>query len=96
MAEGQSRDEVERLLAGALHVWRLEARLEGDDSGCFHVSLGGVRATVERLATGGWSVEAGGRRTRHAGIPGMLRTLHAALDPDYRPTRFRIAPAPGE
>ncbi len=94
MGEGQSDEGAYRLLDGALRVWRLEGTVEAGENGGFLVTQGETRVTVARLADGGWTVEVAGRGTRHAGIPGMLRTLHAALDPDYRPARFRIAPAP--
>ncbi len=94
MGEGQSQEDVRRLLTGALGAWRLEGTVEAAESGHFHVRRGDIRVTVERGEEPGWMVEVGGRMTRHAGIPGMLRTVHAALDPEYRPTRFRIAPAP--
>ncbi len=94
MGEGQSQEEVRRLLTGALQAWHLEGMVEAGKASTFQVNLGDVRVTVQRLPETGWTVEAAGRLTRHAGIPGMLGTVHAALDPDYRPTRFRVAPAP--
>ncbi len=100
MGEGQSQEEVRRLLTGALAAWRLEAALQVVEAGVLRVTRGDVRVIVERLAGGGWVVEVTrepetqSRLTRHAGIPGMLGTVHAALDPDYRPTRFRVVPAP--
>ncbi len=95
MVEGQKDDEAHRLLTGALQVWRLEASVSDDGNGGFLVAMGEITATVQRCDDGAWRLTVGARETRHAGVPGLLRGLHAALDPEYRPIRFRIAPGTG-
>ncbi len=95
MVEGQKDDEARRLLTGALQVWRLEATVSDDGDGGFLVAMDDTTATVQRRDDGGWNLSVGARETRYAGVPGLLRGLHAALDPDDRPVRFRIAPGTG-
>lgn len=108
---GQSGGDLATLLAGAVGIWGLGRRvwLSGADGGSVLLrSDDGVEISV--TAEDGqdgtrWRVEAltpppeggpGRRRvTRHAGVPGMLRTVRAALAPEQRAGRMIVAPAPG-
>jgi hypothetical protein len=41
-----------------------------------------------------WMVGEGERTRGATSIAGLLRNVRAAVDPDYRPVRLRIAPLP--
>lgn len=107
---GQSGERLRELLAGALAVWGLEGQVSlavGQDGTAILRSAGGVEIAVE--ATGHprerWRMRvsrppregrpADRRVTEHAGVPGLLRTVRAALAPEQRPGRMIVAPTPG-
>jgi hypothetical protein len=41
-----------------------------------------------------WMVTRGGRTRGVTSIAGLLRAVRAAVDPEHRPVRLRIAPLP--
>jgi hypothetical protein len=61
----------------------------------------GLAGVVCRSADGGLEVRAatvhlriGGRERAVSGVPGLLRTVRASIDPSYRPIAVRIAALP--
>ena len=101
----QDTDRLYRLLAGALEIWRLEASLVAKGAGCEVALENRVRLAVapdgEAVPEARWRIElwraerpGPPRVTRHAGTPGMLRAVRAALDPSHRPARMTVAPEP--
>jgi len=107
---GQSGERLQRLLAGAVAVWGLEDRVAlspGAGGAATLRSADGVEVDVEavRGTQQRWRVRVvrparegrpGGERvTEHAGVPGLLRTVRAALAPRQRAGRMIVAPTPG-
>lgn len=104
MGPGQSGGKLGALMAGALRVWGLEAEvsLAVGAAGEAVLRRGGA-LTVEVRALAGdpaarWQVRVTGperrRESRHAGVPGLLRAVRAALAPEQRPGRMIVAPPP--
>ncbi len=103
--QDQCANGLYRLLAGALEIWQLDARLVAKGAGCEVALENRVMLSVAPVGEAGararwrielWRVARPGppRITTHAGTPGMLRAVRAALDPSHRPARMTVAPEP--
>lgn len=102
---------MRQLLAGALCVWGLEGTVSLEIGGDGAARLRGANGVEVKVRAGAsepeqrWRVRvrrpardgAPGRErtTHHAGVPGLLRTVRAALAPEQRPGRMIVAPTPG-
>jgi hypothetical protein len=92
-------DAVRELLAQSLAAWRIagEAARQSDDT--LLLVAGKAQIVVAPAPTSAglpfrWMVTIGERTRGVTGIPGLLRTVRATVDPSYRPVRLRIAPSP--
>ncbi len=72
---------VARVLSGALRVWGVSASVEFDSDALVLTTPSGVRLQIAPAAAShGWLVWREGRSLgRHAGLPGLLRTLRDEL-----------------
>ncbi len=89
-------DLVRDLLVASLAAWRVEGSVmqEGD---AVVVLAAGATLRVTRAAPGlpfRWMVARDGRSRGATSVAGLLRAVRAAVDPDHRPVRLRIAPLP--
>jgi len=87
---------LETLLVESLRAWRVNAQVRRLPEGSLLVDVGETSLRVERcdLAPFRWMIVCGERRRPAASLPGVLRALRAAVDPNYRPLRPRFAPGP--
>ena len=83
-----------RLLVASLTAWHVAGRVERDGD---RITLTASDATL-LVARGAppfrWTVTLAGRERGVTSIAGVLRTVRRVIDPDYQPSRLRIAPAP--
>ena len=90
-------DHVCELLVQSLAAWRVTGEVRRETDGTLLLLAGDKRFGVSR-ATGEvpfrWIVCESERTRGATSIAGLLRTLRAAVDPDYRPIRLRLAPLP--
>jgi hypothetical protein len=90
-------DLVHDLLEESLPAWRIEGHVERETGPALRIVGGGVSIRVTRAADETpfrWMLDAGGRARGVTSIAGLLRAVRGQLDPDYKPIRLRIAPAP--
>ena len=91
------RLDILPLLRESLIAWRLDGTVERDPGGGCRVVAGAVelriRAAPPELPFR-WLVAGQGRERGATGIPGLLRQLRGALDPDYAAVRLRLAARP--
>jgi hypothetical protein len=88
---------VAELLRQSLAAWGVEGEVGRDADGALVLAAAGRELRVTRAAPGvpfRWMVADGGRARGLTSIAGLLRTVRAAVDPDYRPARVRFAPTP--
>ncbi len=88
---------VAELVTASLAAWRLEGEVTCTDGAIVVAQAGGgKRLTIEpkpKHAMFRWMVTIEGRRRPVVSLPGVLRHLRAALDPDYAATRLRVSVA---
>jgi hypothetical protein len=88
---------VEELVAQSLRAWRVSGDVAREPDGVLLVAAGDKRLRITRAPADlpfRWMI-ADAERTRGAtSVSGLLRNVRAAVDPDYRPVRLRIAPLP--
>ena len=85
------------LLVESLPAWGVAGSVTREADGGLGVAAGGVQLRIARAPAGlpfRWTVTDGGRVRGATGIPGLLRIVRAAVDPDHRPVRVCIAPLP--
>ena len=86
------------LMSASLAAWRLAGNARCTDDGAIAIERTGDDRTI-RIAPKPddpmfrWLVTIDGRRRPAASLPGVLRQLRAALDPDYATTRVRVSVA---
>ena len=93
----QTIDLVESLLAAGLRAWRVGGEVHRAADGAVVVSTRNASLRVTRAVENlpfRWMVTTGERTRGVASIAGLLRSVRAAVDPDHRPNRLRIAPQP--
>lgn len=83
---------IARILAGALHVWGVNGTVSSERPGAFLVLVPGHRVAVQHDGAG-WTIVVRDSVERHAGLPGVLRSLRAELAPDAPAGRLIIAAA---
>jgi len=85
---------VARVLSGALRVWGVSARVERDPDqpdGFVLRTQAGARLQIAPAAPHGWLVLRDARPLgAHAGLPGLLRSLHQELAPQAAAGRLII------
>lgn len=84
-----------RLLASSLTLWKRHGSVRHETSGAIVVEADGHVAHIVRAAPGipfRWSITIDGRERVAGSVSGLLRMLRSSLDPDFRPSRARIAP----
>jgi hypothetical protein len=84
-----------RLLTSSLTLWKRRGTVRHEKSGTIIVEADGHVARIARAAPGipfRWSSTIDGRERVAGSINGLLRMLRASLDPNFRPSRVRIAP----
>jgi hypothetical protein len=92
--------ELARELIGAsLAAWRLAGEAHCTDDGAIVIDRtgNGRRIRIEPKLDDPmfrWLVTVDGRQRPVVSLPGVLRQVRAALDPDYAATRVRVAVAP--
>lgn len=86
---------AEELLRQSLAAWGVEGDVAPDVDGALVLTAAGRELRVTLAEPGvpfRWMVEEGGRARGVTSIVGLLRSIRAAVDPDYRPARVRFAP----
>jgi hypothetical protein len=90
-------DLLQGLIDESLAAWRVAGHVRREADGTIAVTANAICIRVMHDQTTPpfrWTVTAGERARRATSIAGVLRNLRAAVDPDYRPLRLRIAPLP--
>jgi hypothetical protein len=87
---------VMALVRASLAVWGIDAAVSRAGDGAFAISLAdGARTLGIRRAPTGlpfrWLIALDSRERAASSVTGLLRVLHAALDPEWRPGRARIS-----
>jgi hypothetical protein len=94
---GEAPDSIRELLAQSLQAWRVAGGVRRERGGRLLLTAGDKQLRIAR-APGDlpfrWMVSEGDRTRGVTGIAGLLRTVRAAVDPEFRPIRLRIAPLP--
>jgi hypothetical protein len=88
---------VEQLLRQSLAAWGVGGQVRRDADGAVLLVVAGRELRVTRAGAGvpfRWMVADGGRMRGVTSIVGLLRSVRATVDPDYRPARVRFAPTP--
>jgi len=86
------------LMSASLAAWRLAGEARCVDDGAIVVERTGKHETI-RIGPKAddpmfrWLITIDGRRRPVVSLPGVLRHLRAALDPDYAATRVRVSVA---
>jgi hypothetical protein len=86
---------VTTLLARSLEAWGVDGEVGCEAGGVLVLAVGGKHLRVSRAPAElpfRWMVDDGARTRGVTSIAGLLRSLRAIVDPDYRPVRLRIAP----
>jgi hypothetical protein len=86
---------VAELVRASLAAWRVagETTCTHDGAVVIDRTANGKRLTIEPKPHDPmfrWAVTVDGRRRPANSLPGVLRHVRAALDPDYAPTRVRV------
>src|SRR5262245_27151393 len=85
------------LLRESLAAWGVDGAVSRTGDWSLQLDAGQVRLAIVR-ARGDlpfrWLVVSNDRRRGASGIAGLLRTVRAAVDPNYRPIRVRITALP--
>jgi hypothetical protein len=88
---------VRDLLAASLRAWHVTGTVADGPDGALVLTAARATLTVTRAEKDlpfRWMVTRGGRTRGVTSIAGLLRAVRAAVDPDHRPVRLRIAPLP--
>lgn len=83
------------LVASSLALWQRQGDVHRGEFGTIIVESGGHVVRIARAAAGvpfRWSLTIDGRERVASSVTGLLRVLRSSLDPDFRPSRVRIAP----
>ena len=84
-----------RLLTSSLALWKHRGTVRRETRGAIVVEADGHVTHIVRAAPGipfRWSITIDGRERVAGSVSGLLRMLRSSLDPDFRPSRVRIAP----
>jgi hypothetical protein len=87
------------LMSASLAAWRLAGEAHCTDDGAIVIDRTGNGRSIRiepkpEDAMFRWLVTVDGRQRPVVSLPGVLRHLRAALDPDHAATRVRVAVAP--
>ena len=88
---------VVALLQQSLPAWGLTGDVSRSADGGLEIRAAMTQLRISRAPAGlpfRWLVEVGDRRRPVSGVPGLLRTVRASLDPSFRPIAARIAALP--
>ena len=90
-------DHIRNVLVQSLAAWHVAGEVRRHADGTLSLACGDRQLGVAR-ASGAlpfrWMVTGRACSRGVSSIAGLLRTVRAAVDPDYRPIRLRIAPLP--
>jgi hypothetical protein len=90
-------DCVVVLLQESLAAWRVIGLVRRSSDGSLELCAAGTLIQIARAPAGlpfRWLVGGPQRRRPVSGLPGVLRTVRAAIDPNFRPLPVRIAALP--
>ena len=90
-------DAVHELVAQSLAAWHVAGEVRREADGALLVAAGETHLRISRAPADlpfRWMVADSERTRGVTSVSGLLRTLRAAIDPDYRPVRLRVAPLP--
>lgn len=90
-----TNDAVVALIEVSLVLWERAGDVRCAPSGAITVRTAEHTAEITRAAPGvpfRWSICVDGRYRHASSVPGLLRALRMGLDPEFRPSRVRIAP----
>ena len=85
------------LLRESLAAWGVTGAVSRTGDGGLQLRAGQVRLAIVRARRDlpfRWMVISNDRSRGASGIAGLLRSVRAAVDPNYRPIRVRIAALP--
>ena len=85
------------LLRQSFAAWGVAGEVGRDGDQVLEVRAGQVRLRIARAPADlpfRWMLVGNDRSRGVTGIPGLLRSVRAAIDPNYRPIRVRIAALP--
>jgi len=85
------------LLQESLPAWGVAGVVGRSADGGLEVRAATAHLHVARAPAGlpfRWLVSLGDRKRAVSGVPGLLRTVRAGIDPSYRPIAVRIAALP--
>ena len=88
---------VVALLQESLPAWGLGGAVCRSADGGLEVRAATAHLHITRAPAGlpfRWLVGLGDRKRAVSGVPGLLRTVRASIDPSYRPIAVRIAALP--
>ena len=88
---------VAALLQESLLAWGVAGVVNLRADGGLEVRAASAHLHISRAPAGlpfRWLVGDGNRRRAVSGVPGLLRTVRASIDPSYRPIAVRIAALP--
>jgi hypothetical protein len=83
------------LLQSSLALWQRSGTVRRGASGTIIVETDKHVAQINRAAPGvpfRWAINVDGRDRVASSVTGLLRVLRIGLDPEFRPSRVRIAP----
>ncbi len=83
------------LITSSLALWERAGDVRREAGGAIALESEGHEVRITRAAPDvpfRWSITIDGRARVASSVPGLLRVLRAGLDPDFRPSRVRIAP----
>jgi len=90
-------DDVMVLLQESLAAWCVSGVISQKPDGSLELRAAGTLIQIARAPAGlpfRWLVGVGELRRPVSGLPGLLRSVRAALDPNFRPLPVRIAALP--
>jgi hypothetical protein len=90
-------DDVVALLQESLAAWCEPGVISRKLDGGLELRADGILIQIARAPAGlpfRWLVNIGERRRPVSGLPGLLRSVRVALDPNFRPLPVRIAALP--
>ena len=88
-------DSLLALVTSSLAMWERSGSAHHDETGALIVACDGHIARIVHAAPGvpfRWSITIDGRERVASSVTGLLRVLRSSVDPDFRPSRVRIAP----
>jgi hypothetical protein len=90
-------DDVVVLLQESLAAWCVSGVISRKPDGSLELQAARTLIQIARAPAGlpfRWLVNIGERRRPVSGLPGLLRSVRVALDPNFRPLPVRIAALP--